>query len=72
MTLVKIDSQHWLSLLENVFIPPAEEHSENNNSEHVDSVHNLPQPPTSTLGSEMEDCDFGDANVQSEFSIGEH
>lgn len=67
VTLVKSEvNQDWSSLLGNdIYIPSIEEQSDNNKRGGV-----VDQPPTSTLGTEMEECDFGDGLTQSEYFIG--
>lgn len=70
VTLVKGEvNQDWGSLLGNdIHIPPTEEQSDNNKRNGV--ADPMAQPPTSTLCSEMEECDFGDGLTQSEYFIG--
>lgn len=66
MTLIKSESNvPWGSLLENEFIPPIDD-----TTSAEGMTNQTAQPPTSTLGSEMEECDFGDGFTQSEYFIG--
>lgn len=62
VTLIKLSTDPWKSLLKDIEIHPIEHPK-------VES-HNLPQPPKSTLRAEMEDCDFGDGDLENDYSFG--
>lgn len=64
MTLVKSElNVLWSSLLKNTAINPSEEPAQ--------AIRDLSQPPTSTLRTEMEECDFGDNDIEREYALGE-
>lgn len=63
VTLVKtIADKIWKSLLSDIDIEASETPAQ--------AIRDLSQPPTSTLRTEMEDCDFGDSDIESEFFFG--
>lgn len=63
MTLVKSEpNMVWTSLLKNITINPSEE--------PVETIRDLTQPLASSLRTEMEDCDFGDSDIEREYSLG--
>lgn len=64
MTLVKTEPNvMWSSLLKNATINPSEEPTQ--------AIRDLSQSLTSTLRTEMEDCDYGDNDIEREYSLGE-
>lgn len=64
VTLIKTEkSVTWDSLLKNVTVNPCEE--------PVQAIRDRSQPLTSTLRTEMEECDFGDNDIEHEYSLGE-
>lgn len=63
VTLVKISTDKmWRSLLKNIDIAPS--------TGSMQCIRDLSQPPTSTLRTEMEDCDYGDGDLESEYFLG--
>lgn len=65
VTLAKLEANIvWKSLLKDTEIHPVEH--------PIQSVRDLSQPPTSTLRTEMEDCDYGDCDIESEFTLGNY
>lgn len=63
MTLVKVNPDKvWKSLLSNIDIQPCEPSAQ--------VIRDLSQPPTSSLRTEMEDCDYGDGDIESDFFLG--
>lgn len=62
MVLVKeAESSTWPSLLKNIII--------NQSEVPLQQIRDLALPP-SNLRTEMEDCDFGDAEMDKEYSFG--
>lgn len=63
MTLVKtISDKIWESLLSDIDIEPCEP--------SVQPIRDLSQPPTLSLRIEMEDCDYGDSDIENEVFLG--
>lgn len=63
ITLIKaVTDSVWPSLLKNINIPPSDYTAQ--------PVRDLAQPPTAILNKEMEECDYGDGDLDSDYFLG--